>query len=157
MCAPLPTHAHPCYSNCAHVFKNCVMCITRIHQVLVGSDKYHSYAHPCTPKIHGHGWAWAWVWAPNVGLYYAPRGKNGLHKRKYEHIIGESWNLIHASIRGACEVKWHHFFSPMPRVCEYQHKVTQVFLMFKLPYTKNGVSWSKTNFIGCPIRMGGSS
>ena len=33
------THAHPCYSNCAHVFKNCVMCITRLHQVLVGSDK----------------------------------------------------------------------------------------------------------------------
>jgi hypothetical protein len=33
------TYAHPCYLNCAHVFKNCVMCITRIHQVLVGSDK----------------------------------------------------------------------------------------------------------------------
>ena len=36
---PMPTHGHPCYSNCAHVFKNCVMCITRLHQVLVGSDK----------------------------------------------------------------------------------------------------------------------
>ena len=43
LCPPMPTHsmtcAHPCYSNCAHVFKNCVMCITRLHQVLVGSDK----------------------------------------------------------------------------------------------------------------------
>jgi hypothetical protein len=40
---PMPTHsmtwAHPCYSNCAHVFENYVMCITRLHQVLVGSDK----------------------------------------------------------------------------------------------------------------------
>ncbi len=35
----VPTHAHPSYSNCAHVFKNCVMCVTRLHQVLVGSDK----------------------------------------------------------------------------------------------------------------------
>jgi hypothetical protein len=43
LCPPMPTYsmtcAHPCYSNCAHVFKNCVMCITRLHQVLVGSDK----------------------------------------------------------------------------------------------------------------------
>ena len=30
------THAHPCYSNCAHVFKNCVMGITHLHEVLVG-------------------------------------------------------------------------------------------------------------------------
>ena len=42
----MPIHAHPCYSNCvhviknyAHVFKNWLMCITRLHQVLVGSDK----------------------------------------------------------------------------------------------------------------------
>jgi hypothetical protein len=40
---PMPTHAHPCYSKCAHVFKNCVMCITRLHQVLVGSDKWRSF------------------------------------------------------------------------------------------------------------------
>jgi hypothetical protein len=43
LCPPIawhvPTHAHPFYSNCARVFKNCVMCITRLHQVLVGSDK----------------------------------------------------------------------------------------------------------------------
>ena len=43
LCPPMPIHsmtcAHPCYSNCAHVFKNCVMCITRLHRVLVGSDK----------------------------------------------------------------------------------------------------------------------
>jgi hypothetical protein len=39
LCPPMPIHAHPCYSNCTHVFKNCVMCITRLHQVLVGSDK----------------------------------------------------------------------------------------------------------------------
>jgi hypothetical protein len=36
---PIPTHAHPCYSNCARVLKNCVMCVTRLHQVLVGSNK----------------------------------------------------------------------------------------------------------------------
>ena len=57
---PMPSHAHPCYSipqveiiiktmdskafklssmYCAHVFKICIMCITRLHQVLVGSDK----------------------------------------------------------------------------------------------------------------------
>jgi hypothetical protein len=36
---PMPTHAHPSYSNCARLFNNCVMCITRLHQVLVGSDK----------------------------------------------------------------------------------------------------------------------
>jgi hypothetical protein len=35
----VPIHAHPCYSNCTHVFKNCVMCNTRLHQVLVGLDK----------------------------------------------------------------------------------------------------------------------
>jgi hypothetical protein len=34
------THAHPCYSNYAHIFKNCVMCITRLHEVLVGLDKW---------------------------------------------------------------------------------------------------------------------
>jgi hypothetical protein len=28
MCPPMSTHAHPCYSNCIHVFKNCVLCIT---------------------------------------------------------------------------------------------------------------------------------
>ena len=39
MCPSMPTHVHPCYSNCAHVFKNCVMCITCLHQVLVGLDK----------------------------------------------------------------------------------------------------------------------
>ena len=43
LCPPIAwhvlTHTHPCYSNCAHVFKNSVMCITRPHQVLVGSDK----------------------------------------------------------------------------------------------------------------------
>ena len=43
LCPPMPIHsmtsAHPCYSNCAHVFKNCVICINRLHQVLVGSDK----------------------------------------------------------------------------------------------------------------------
>jgi hypothetical protein len=33
------THAHSCHSNCAHVFKNCVMFITRLHQILVGLDK----------------------------------------------------------------------------------------------------------------------
>jgi len=43
LCPSMPTHsmtcAHPCYSNCAHVFKNRVMCIPRLHQVLVESDK----------------------------------------------------------------------------------------------------------------------
>ena len=42
-CPPIvwyvPTHAHPCYSNCAHVFKNYVMCITCVHQVRVRSYK----------------------------------------------------------------------------------------------------------------------
>ena len=36
---PMLTHAYPCYSNCTHVCNNCVMCITPLHQVLVGSDK----------------------------------------------------------------------------------------------------------------------
>jgi hypothetical protein len=36
----MPIHAHPCYSNCVHVFKNCVMCITHLH-------------HPPTPSL---GW-----------------------------------------------------------------------------------------------------
>ena len=46
-CPPIawyvPTHVHPWYSNCAHVFKNCVMCITRLRQVLVGSDNKRSF------------------------------------------------------------------------------------------------------------------
>ena len=37
---PASTYAHPCYSNCARVFKSCVMCITRLYQVLVGLDKW---------------------------------------------------------------------------------------------------------------------
>ena len=43
LCPPMPTHsmtcAHQYYSNCARVFKNCVMCVTPLHRVLVGSDK----------------------------------------------------------------------------------------------------------------------
>jgi hypothetical protein len=43
LCPPMPIHsmtyAHPCYSNCVHVLKICEMCITHLHQVLVGSDK----------------------------------------------------------------------------------------------------------------------
>ena len=35
MCPPMPTHA----IQIAHVFKNCVTCITCLHQVLVGLDK----------------------------------------------------------------------------------------------------------------------
>ena len=45
-CPPMPSHrwhvptdSHPCYSNCAYVFENYVICRTRLHQVLVGSDK----------------------------------------------------------------------------------------------------------------------
>ena len=32
---------------------------------------------------------------------------------------------------------------------------TQVFVMLKLPYTKSGDKLLKTNFLACPIRMGG--
>ena len=42
-----------------------------------------------------------------------------------------------------------------PWVYENQHKVTQVFLMLKLLYTKTGVMLLKTNFLTCPTRMGG--
>ena len=48
------TYAHPCYSNCAHVFKNCnnTKCITN----------------NIAPMPTQNPWAWAWVWAPNVRL-----------------------------------------------------------------------------------------
>ena len=61
------TYAHqcrPCYSNCAHVFKNCN--ITNY----ITSD--------IAPMPTQNPWAWAWVWAPNLGLCYEERE---LHKR----------------------------------------------------------------------------
>jgi hypothetical protein len=44
---PMPTHsmtcAHPCYSNCAHVFKICVMCITRINKSWLDQTNKRSF------------------------------------------------------------------------------------------------------------------
>jgi hypothetical protein len=36
-----------------------------------------------------------------------------------------------------------------------QHKVTQLFLMLKLPYTHSGVGLLKTSFLAFSIRKGG--
>ena len=37
------------------------------------------------------------------------------------------------------------------------NRVTQVFIMLKLPYTKSNVGLLKINFLGCPSTMGGPS
>ena len=54
-CIPMPTHAHPCYSNCAHVLKNCN----------ITNNIAPIYAHPCLPMNNNiapmptqNPWAW---------------------------------------------------------------------------------------------------
>ena len=58
-----------------------------------------------------------------------------------------TWTLIVNIVRGFLSIlelfvkytRWNHGLSPKPWVHENQHKVTQVFLLVKLPYTKSGV------------------
>ena len=42
---------------------------------------------------------------------------------------------------------WNHGFNPKSRVYENEHKVTQVFTMLKLPYTKSSDGLLETSFI----------
>jgi hypothetical protein len=84
----MPTHAHPCYLNCACVYKNCVMCIIRLHQVLVGSDKSKvvhchwfqlgvllGWRIPCIREVRlwfGARWRDAQKWCPPMNNNIAP-------------------------------------------------------------------------------------
>jgi hypothetical protein len=53
--------------------------------------------------------------------------------------------------------RWYHGFSPRLWVYEISYKVTQVFLMLRLPCAKSGVGLSETNFLVCFSRMDGPS
>ena len=46
----------------------------------------------------------------------------------------------------AKQSKWNHGNRPKSWVNENQDKITQVFLMLKLPYTKSGAGLLKTDF-----------
>ena len=48
-------------------------------------------------------------------------------------------------------------FFPNLEYMRINTKLTQVFLMLKLPYTKIGLKLLKKNFLACSTRMGGPS
>ena len=68
LCPPIawhvPTNAHPCSSNCAHVFKICNV-TNNIVPMPIHAHPWTIISHSCPPKTHGHG-----IWAPNVGLWW---------------------------------------------------------------------------------------
>jgi hypothetical protein len=50
---------------------------------------------------------------------------------------------------------WNHGFSLKPQVYENQHKITQIFLILRLPYIQNGDGLLNIDCLVCLTRMGG--
>ena len=69
----MPIHVHPCYSNYAHVFKNC------------------NITKNIAPMPTQNPWAWgAWVWAPNVGLWCTLRATSHTRLRACDHYTSST-------------------------------------------------------------------
>ena len=139
LCPPIawhvPTHAHSCYSNCAHVFKKINITNSITHNIAPMPTpahpwtKYHTHAHPKPMGRAGMGMGTQC----RALVYIHPRIIKVSNSNNY-HLLC-FWGYSHWSMHpGACTFFDFTVCFSLDSACPFAHKTSKVNQVWKWHY-----------------------